>query len=296
MSGERSARGFALLSALFSVALLTVVVLEMTDATLVGSHLTRNAANAIAADLLARSAAVAAESLLLDQDRRYPALTAPDQEWGRPWPDVPAGDGFAGFAITDEQGKLDLNRVRDAEQRRWLEALFAELDLDPALLDAIDAWTRPPDEAGSAGACALAIPCRPRGGPLLSVDELVLIDGFSPADVARLRRFVTAYGRAGRKGTNVNTAPPAVLRAMGCDVGDDFRPPPGGYRSPAEVVECQGVRGLSVDSDVFSIEARGTVGDTSRRVVAVVDRRGGRIRRLAWRGGPVFPASAIAVP
>ncbi len=293
--GQRTL-GFALLSALFSVALLTVVVLEMTDATLVGSHLTRNAANAIAAGLLARSAEVAAESLLVDQDRRYPGVTAPDQEWGQPWPDVPAGDGFAGFAIHDEQGKLDLNRVRDGEQRRWLEALFADLELDPALLDAIDAWTRPPDGGGAAAACALAIPCRPREGPLTSLEGHVLIEGFSPEDVARLRPFVTAFGQAGRKGVNVNTARPRVLRAMGCDLGDDFRAPPGGYRTTADVVECQGVRGLSIDSDVFSIEARGTVGDTSRLVVAVVDRRGGKVRRLAWREGPVFPASPIAVP
>ena len=52
----RDERGVALLSALFAVALLTIIVIEMTDATLVHTHLTRNAGNAMAAQLLARSA------------------------------------------------------------------------------------------------------------------------------------------------------------------------------------------------------------------------------------------------
>ena len=107
----------ALLSALFAVALLTVIVIEMTDATMVHTHLNRNAGNAMAAQLLARSAATAAEALVADDDANPPERDVPAE---------PLGDcrcsasrrapGVVNVQISDEGGKLDLNGA----QRRAL--------------------------------------------------------------------------------------------------------------------------------------------------------------------------------
>lgn len=303
---RRDARGVVLLAALLSVALLTLIVVEMTDATLVASHLNRNAGNGIAAELLARSAAVAAEGVLVQYRREEPGKTSLAQAWSVPFPDLPVGDGSAGFLISDEQGKLDLNQIGEATglQRQALTNLFTELGLDPALLESVAVWIqRDPSGAASpdaASRCALPIDCEPRGGPLRSLDELALIDGFDVAAIERLRPFVTAFAsdRPGKLGANINTARGEVLRALECSVGSDYAPPLEGYETTDDIEECDGVdrKLLHLDSDVFSIQARGTVGDTTETLWAIVDRRSSPPRRLAWKERPVFAAAPIGLP
>jgi general secretion pathway protein K len=294
--------GVALLSALLAVALLTVIVVEMTDATLVGAHLSRNAGNTISAQLLARSAEAVAEGFLVELRKREPGKTTFGQGIGVPIPDIPIGDGSAGVVIEDEQGKLDLNYVDDEGQRRALDALFEELDIDPALLTSISIWigeqTSPGSSSDAAALCALAVPCAPPGKPLRSLDELALIKGFEPAIIERLRPYATAYGVKGHKGVNVNTARGKVLEALGCEVAGDFAAPPQGFEP--DQPECGILNRQAMirhDSDVFSIQARGTVGDTTETLYAVVKRGGGsRPERLFWRERPVFAVAPNAVP
>ena len=47
--------------------------------------------------------------------------------------------------------------------------------------------------------------------PLLSVDEIAMIEGFDAAFAEQLRPYVTVYPLAGDAGINANTAPPHVL-------------------------------------------------------------------------------------
>ena len=295
-------RGVALLSALLSVALLTLIVVEMTDTTLVGSHLTRNAGNTIAAQLLARSAEVVAEGVLIEARRADSGKTNLSQLWAIPLPEMPVADGAAAVAIEDEQGKFDLNMVADPTQAEAVARLFENLDLDPALVERIATWIRKDPNGGvlpeARELCALAIPCEPPGGPLRSLDELALIEGFEPAIIERLRPFATAHPGRGRLGVNVNTARDEALRALGCEVGSDH-PPLQGYET-VEDIECEELtdpqKFLHLDSDIFSIQARGIVGDTTETVFAVVDRKGGRARRLSWRERPVFAVAPIGLP
>lgn len=295
-------RGIALLSALLSVALLTIIVMELADATLVNAHLSRNAGNALAAQLLARSAEVAGEALLIDAANRDSTVTKREWFWSIPLPGFPAGPGSVGLEIADEEGKLDLNSIGDKRQRAALEKVFASLSLDPRLLDAIDTWTAPAAERAapgrdSSGLCALSAPCEPRRGPLLSLDELRAIRGFDPATIARLGRFVTAYGVKGTPGVNVNTADPLVLRAIGCDVGADFSPPADGFKNTADVVECQAATTpLKLKSGVFSIRGSGLVGDVARSVEAIVSSSGRRATRLTWCERPASDPAPIEVP
>jgi len=292
--------GVILLSALLAVALLTLIVVEMTDATLVGSHLNRNAGNSISAQLLARSAEAVAEALLVELKKSKNVTLM--QGIGVPIPDIPVGDGSAGVLIEDEQGKLDLNMVDDPEQKTALESLFKDLDIDPTLLDRIHDWITPNPAGGpsteAVAACALAIPCAPPGGPLRSLDELALIKGFDSAIIERLRPYATAYGRKGRKGVNINTARARTLTAIGCPVASDFSAPLDGFETPDDPrLECDDTaKGdmRSITSDVFSIQARGTVGDTTETLFAIFDRS--KRKRLLWRERPVFAVAPIGVP
>jgi type II secretory pathway component PulK len=292
----------ALLAALLAVALLTVIVVEMTDATLVDAHFTRNTGNAIAARLLAQSAEVAAEALLVQDTKDNPNVTCRYNLWAFPFAGVPLGEGGSvGFLITDEQGKLDLNAAQAFAKE--FEKLFDELGIDTALLARIVQWTDPQSVAGQeiSDYCSPTVRCEPRHLPLVSVDELRLIQGFDEHTVERLRPYVTALPKRGGSGSggvatiNVNSALPPVLSALGCQVGADFRPPsPGCFNDRVafnKVVTCEGdasSRRIGFTSSFFSITATGTLGDTSQSVVALVERgSGSQVTRHLWRTNPL---------
>jgi len=319
----RAESGVALLSALFAVALLTVIVIEMTDATLVHTHLTRNAGNAMAAQLLARSAATAAEAMVTDDNANPSAVTCPQNLWALPLFGVPAGAGVVGLQITDEGGKLDLNGVLDPRYRTAVDALFRDLELDPALVDRVAAWITPANgdaamaTVGGSDYCALSMPCAPRQRPLNSLDELLLIRGFDEQAVTRLRPFVTAIpvgdGRpAGApQPVNVNTAKPAVLEALGCESADTLPACPMSFGGDEDqktkdwqtdftawkTENCKGERQnlLGTKSNVYSILASGAVGDVTQTLRTLVRRKGNQRERLSWQERPVSEALPVEV-
>lgn len=322
-TGMRDESGVALLSALFAVALLTVIVIEMTDATMVHSHLNRNAGNAMAAQLLARSAAVAGEALITNDDANPQGITCPQDLWALPLIGIPAGPGVVGLQISDESGKLDLNAVRDAKYRTAVQSLFSSLDIDPSLVDRIVAWITPANAADGAMAtgggsdyCALAMSCVPRQQPLNSLDELLLIRGFDEQTIARLRPYATALPRSESRGggapraVNLLTAKPLVRTALGCEGGDDMPECLRGLGTSDEkktewktefdawkTANCSAAPAnlLGVNSTVFSILASGTVGDVTQSLRTVVERKGKRAKRLWWQERPLSEVLPVEV-
>lgn len=306
-------RGVALLSALFAVALLTVIVIEMTDATMVHTHLNRNAGNAMAAQLLARSAATAAEALVADDNMNPSKVTCPQNAWATPLLGIPVGAGVVTVQVSDEGGKLDLNGAHDTRYREALEALFSSLDLNPELVGHVAAWIEPPTDGamatgGGSDYCSLAMPCEPRQQPLKSLDELLLIRGFDDESVARLRPYATVVPRGdGRRAANptpVNalTARPLVLEALGCE--GTTTPPSCPPRFDDEETEqtkewkaefdewrttnCTAAGNLlDIQSNVFSVVAAGNVGDMTQTLRTVVRRNGNRATRLWWQERPL---------
>jgi general secretion pathway protein K len=314
-SSVRDERGVALLSALFAVALLTVIVIEMTDSTLVHTHLTRNAGNAMAAQLLARSAELAGEAIVQNDQANPEARTCPTDFWHGGLPPVPVGDGFASVRIIDEAGKLDLNAVGNERYAQAMQALFSSLDLDPSLVDHVHAWIAPendPQMATGAASdyCALAMSCTPRHQPLRSLDELLVIRGFDDEAVARLRPFVTVRPD-GKPGTapalNVLTADPKVLAAIGCDGSTPPPDCPGPTASdeskkewdqttfPAwQQANCTSATvPITKSSKLFSIIAQGIVGDVTQTVRATVTRQGDKVTAIWWQEVPVYAPKPV---
>jgi len=185
-------RGIALVSALLSVALLTLIVLEATDAAMLHSHLARNAGDSSAARLLAR-AAEEGGSAYLGQMLRTREPTTRLSLLPLSLVVLPLGAGDVSIRVEDEEGKLNLNQIADRPHRRALEKLFESLELDVALLDSVAVWVDAdagPGEASlAAGTCALPFPCQPHGGPLRSLEELRLIQGFDEKTIDSLRPF-----------------------------------------------------------------------------------------------------------
>jgi general secretion pathway protein K len=298
---RESERGVALLAALLSVALLTLIVLETTESAVLHSHLARNSGNSAGARLLAR-AAEEGGSAYLGQLLRNREPTTRLTLLPLSFLVLPLGDGDISIRVEDEEGKLNLNQVGDEKHRTSLEALFEELDIDVGLLALVHAWISADEDAGmrsiASGACALAMPCRPRGGPLRSLDELRLIRGFDESTIARLRPYVTAYrqpdGKNGHKGVNADTAPALVLKVIGCDIDADYPLPLQGFGkelpledvcAKEDIADTVGVE-YSRRSEYFRIHATGRIGDTIARLETLVRRRGDKLERIYWSERP----------
>jgi general secretion pathway protein K len=235
--------------------------------------------------------------------------------------------------IEDVGSKLNLNAVlrfdeSGAANERTaplLDALLAkvidEIPLPPAaklyerdrlaasLIDYVD-----PDEVSLAGGSETEAfergqtAVRPANRPLLSVDELRLVEGFDATLVEALRPYVTVYPYVGTDGVNPNTAPPHVLSLLFFDDGVDLRLAPEDTvrellavrqegltvcgesqsgetcRPIREIVENAIFPPPSFASDVFVVTADVRVGSVRRRIEAVLDRStGAQPLLLSWR-------------
>lgn len=125
--------------------------------------------------------------------------------------------GEVGYRILDEEGKINVNRA----DQKLLAALLRVVELPPGtnideVVDAILDWVDSDRLRRLNGAeddyyLALRIPYLPKNGPMGALEELLLVKGITPELYALLSQVLTVWG-TGR--VNVNTAPPAVLRAV----------------------------------------------------------------------------------
>jgi general secretion pathway protein K len=127
--------------------------------------------------------------------------------------------GTVEVRVEDEGGKLNVNRATEEQ----LITLFTALEFPPGrirmMADSIQDWRSQGDTprlngAKSAYYLRLEPPYVTRNGPLEVVEELAWVRGFeNPAMVPRLGQWLSAMGAG--QGVNVNSAPQAVLLAMG---------------------------------------------------------------------------------
>ena len=147
----------------------------------------------------------------------------------------------------------------------------------------------------------------PPNRPLLSVDELRAVEGYDSRLVEALRPYVTVYPYAGETGVNLNTAPPHVLALLYFDDGVELNLAReetirqilkerqegkflcGGQSSEdctpiGEIVDNEIFPPPSYESFVFTIVAEARVGEVTRSIEAVVDRKEApTLRLLSWR-------------
>ena len=152
-------------------------------------------------------------------------------------------------------------------------------------------------------------PYRAANRPLLSLDELRLVEGFDGALVEALRPYVTVYPLAGSGGVNLNTAPSWVLAQLtrGSDVSGmrpveeedvrrilDARDEGVVCSAAGAAADCTPAQELfdgetvsppMLDrSNVFVVRAIARVVDVERRIEAVIDRSDPNAPlRLSWR-------------
>lgn len=285
----KNERGMVLLLVLLVVALLATVLTELSFSTLVDMRLAETFRDTTRANYLARGG-IEVGKKLLDQNRENNDYDSNDELWAIGLQQYPVAEGSVTIEINDLDGRVALNLlVRDGSPYtiiydRYLR-LLVELEADnpPALAATLIDWIdsdddQEPDGAENSIYISRAEPIQCKNGPLDTIEELALVEGYSQELLKRLRPHVTAYGSAQ---VNVNTASREVLLALDkdLDTGVDnllVRRQEGPFKSIAEVKEIEGMEGLlnthySVKSLNYQIKSTGRVNDGRKTLQAVVD-------------------------
>ena len=229
----------ALLLTLLVTVILTVVVLEFNylirvHATLSG-HLIEDLRVQTAADAgVQRAMAVLLNDALADADKNM-TLDAFYEEWNEEIT-LETDTSQTTVSISDETAKLNLNRLvtttdpqlgveeTNLEMVESVRRLFESLDLEPNLVDEIVDWidmndAEEPYGAESSYYASLDAPIQCKNGPLDSVEELLLMEGFDKdmlygtVDAPGLAEFVTVCGDT-EGHVNINTVPEKILAAI----------------------------------------------------------------------------------
>jgi general secretion pathway protein K len=289
----------ALLLAILVLALLVALILEFD------SDARREYREAAAfrdnfkATVLTRAAVHAARAVL-QQDHLRDKQTGQMYDstmdlWAFPITKYAIGDGLMTAQIEDERSKLNLNDLAtaadpNAKKTKVLRVkrLFALLQLNPDLVDAIVDWVDADDIPEAAGAesvyyQALRPSYRAANAPLQTVRELRLIKGMTPDIVDKLLQYVTVYPHDGESRININTADLVVLQALDPRIsqtmaGEIIQNRP--YKTIVELDRVSSVADImreirplgvyEVKSNIFSARVSLTVNETTKSGTVVL--------------------------
>ncbi len=285
MTSTRTTRGYALVSVLWLVALLTAVTAAYhaqarAEAQLLASTVRR-----------AQAEALAEAAIWIALQKHFVArMTAPNSA-GRVTRDVPFSDVNVAVTIADESGKINLN---DAQPELLASVLAARSTLDAAartaIVDAILDWrdidsTRRPAGAEDADYASRKVGHGAKDAPFATTDELLLVLGVTPAVYRQLAPLLTVFGNNTR--VNVDAAPPEVLSALPTADGG-----PAGARLATERFDQRFVQ--TTGEDIYTATGTATVGTVTAHVAATVRyARGDKrpVQVLAWSTAPSVSAA-----
>lgn len=223
----RDEQGIALITVMLVVALATMLAVSMMRS----QHLSLRYAEGLfsqdQAMLYTQGAEAFVQDLLmrdLEDDKRQKKETDhPGETWAKPFPPFPVEGGRVQAQLSDLQGRFNLNLLLrengvDAAAQAYFKRLLGNHDLpdtlDAPLIDWMDADSEPTgvDGAEDDFYTRMTEPYRAANQPLTDVSELLLIKGFTPDIVERLRPLVSVLPTTA--GLNVNTATPALIQAL----------------------------------------------------------------------------------
>jgi len=341
MRTPRREGGVVLLVVLFFALLLTSSVATFTHRATIDAMISRNRESSARAEALARGGVRVATALILEDRVQKSQLEVTLDSGLDPWfriaevEDLERGpEATLRLEIKDSGAKLNLNALFDIEQggalddqtalllRDVLEKVIDEMPIPPGekvydvneLADNLIDWVDE-DEFRERGGPENAYyqqqdpPYVAYNRPLLSVDELRLIEGFDGKLVDALRHYVTVYPYARGTGINLNTAPPHVLALLFYNDGVTQQlAPESMVRAILKAREGDGLicpEGQSSEvctpitqivtnantiypppttaSQVFTARAEARIGDVRRTIEAVIDfEQPGDPQLLSW--------------
>lgn len=321
----RNERGIALITVMLVVALATMLAVSMMRSQHLSLRYSGGVFSQDQAMLYTQGAEAFVQDLLtrdLEEDKRQKLLTDhPGESWARTFPPFPVEGGMVQARLTDLQGRFNLNLLLrdngvDASAQSYFKRLLSNLDqpdnLDAALIDWMDTDNEPTgiDGAEDDHYTRLPVPYRTANQPLTDISELLLIKGFTPAIVERLRPFVSALPATA--GLNVNTAPSELIQALtenmtlsGADEQARQRPADG-YESVDQFLGSTAFNGmdtkdkeaikawLSVKTGYFGLDADASISGRHSVLHAVIARGdSGTLRIVSRDYSRHFQAAAV---
>jgi len=338
---NRSTRqqGVVLLVVLFFALLLTSSIATFTRRAVIDASVARNRDAAARAEALTRSGIRLGKSILvmdqIQEESTQQAIDSQQDAWSELSKiEIPGGRGATLKIRIEDSGMLfNLNSIFDyaeggaayAETEPFLDVFFKKVidemkippgekelyrihELRDALMDWVDA--DPIRLNGGLEDTYYQLqqpPYRAANGPLMSVDDLFLIEGFDRQFVTALQPYVTVEPFVGGGGVNLNTAPPHVLSLIYYNDGVvDRLAKEDVVKQILEIREknqlicgeslsvqgCTPISGIvpnpifpppTYTASVFTIVASAEVGDVKRSIKAVVNRRVDPPLMLSWQ-------------
>lgn len=294
-------RGLALVTVLLVVAVLTTLVTDFIYKSYVASSRAGALRDSARAGLLAADGVVLARAGLEEFLRKDPNIVM--DEAGLVF-SKPLEDGL-GIAIraVDERSRASLRIAYpmtgsiDQKSHGILTRLLTEKRAGEELADAIADWidndsTPRPRGAEDQFYRGLKPPYAPRNSFLESVEELMLVKGFTPEVFRAVGEHLTPYVTDGL--VNINTAPRPVLASLSEEMTNELADEIIRYRKNtpftdrSQVMKVPGFEKagftiqdrITTTSNIWRIHSRAKAGDVIREVEAVVQLGGGV---LYWR-------------
>ena len=312
-------RGFALLAVMLVLALLGVALAEFAYSmrleasmvraykeSLVAGHLAEAGVHQAIREILsnARISALDEEGQVVFY-RLPPGQTTLTRLPSLKRSHVPLGPGEFSYRISDEESRLNVNLAPPELVGQLLTVLGVPREARDVINDSLQDWKDTNDEHRANGAesddyyLKLPTPYRARNAYLQDAAELLQVRGVTPElywgtpDRPGLVQFVTVFGR---NVVNLNTAPTAVLSALGLSEAEITDVVQTRVRSPYTSPSGRfGGRRLDVASQTFRIESEGVVaGEPKARIVAIVQRRAPQAGRALPDAPPPLPVVILA--
>jgi general secretion pathway protein K len=331
-------QGVVLLVVLFFALLLTSSIATFTRRAIIDASVARNRDAAARAEALARSGIRLGKTVLvmdqIQEETTQQAIDSHKDAWSQlSEVEIPGGAGATlTIQIEDSGMLLNLNSIFDyaeggaayAETEPFLDAFFEkvidemkippgekELYKIPELRDALMDWVDADSVRLNGGLEDTHYqlrqpPYRAANGPLMSVDDLFLIEGFDRQLVEALQPYITVEPFVGVGGVNLNTAPAHVLSLIYSNDGiDDRLASEDQVKQILEIRQkagllcgeslslrgCTPIRSIvpnpifpppTYTASVFTIVANAQVGDVKRSIEAVVNRSVDPPLMLSW--------------
>jgi general secretion pathway protein K len=278
MSALPSSRGYALVSVLWLVLLLTGIAASYHAHARVEARLLASALQRAQAEGLAEA------GIWLAAHEHFSAALSPGDRASRVTRTVDVDGAAVAVTIADASGLVNLN---GAPPELLAALLAARSGLDAAeqtaVVDGILDWrdadgTRRPAGAEDADYAASKAPHGAKDAPFATVDELRLVRGMTPPAYRALAPALTVFGNHAR--INMSAAPPEVLAAL--------------PRDPADASYDQRFV-QQTGEDIYTVSAAATVGAVTARVVATLRYARGEQRPVQVQTWSDAPGAAPAL-
>lgn len=222
-------QGIALITAILIVALASIAAAAILSSANLAIHRTQN----LQESELAWWYLDGVESwvkAILQRDTEINRYDSLRDIWAMPVDFLPVDEGGLRGAVSDQQGRYNLNNlaVTDAPSYQQQLGIFVRLfglatggdeyqarGLAAAIRDYVDTDSNPSGTEGGEDADYLGLdpPRRVPNRPMASVTELLAVKGMTPQLYAKLVPYLTALPKIGTA-ININTAAPLLMRAL----------------------------------------------------------------------------------